>query len=40
VVLTSTREACQYGRRLAEAPVCGFLPKEDLSAVALMQIIA
>ena len=32
VVLTSSREASDYGSRLRMAPVSGFLPKNELSA--------
>ena len=40
VVLTSTREASDYGSRLREAPVLGFLPKRLLSPEALAELIA
>ena len=32
VVLTSTREARDYGGRIAASPAAGFLPKDQLSA--------
>ena len=35
VVLTSNRAATEYGPLLAQAPVRGFIPKEELSAAAL-----
>ena len=35
VVLTSSREASDYGSRLTNAPVVGFIPKRDLSGEAL-----
>ena len=35
VVLTSSRDASEYGTRLAESPVCGFIPKHELSGDAL-----
>ena len=35
VVLTSSRHAADYGRRLTEAPVRGFLPKQELSGATL-----
>ena len=35
VVLTSNRAAMEYGPLLAQAPVRGFIPKEELSAAAL-----
>jgi DNA-binding NarL/FixJ family response regulator len=40
VVLTSSREASDYGSRLADAPVRGFIPKQDLSAAALAAVLA
>ena len=39
VVLTSTREQSDYGSRLREAPVLGFLPKRLLSPEALVELI-
>lgn len=35
VILTSSREAADYGSRLEEANVLGFLPKDQLSGEAL-----
>jgi CheY-like chemotaxis protein len=35
VVLTSTREASDYGERVTSSPAAGFLPKDQLSGVAL-----
>lgn len=35
VVLTSSRDASDYGTRLANSPVSGFLPKRELSGDAL-----
>jgi CheY-like chemotaxis protein len=35
IVLTSTREASDYGGRIAASPAAGFLPKDQLSARAL-----
>lgn len=35
VVLTSTRLASDYGHRLDDAPVRGFIPKHELSGEAL-----
>jgi CheY-like chemotaxis protein len=32
IVLTSTREASDYGGRIAASPAAGFLPKDQLSA--------
>jgi two-component system, NarL family, nitrate/nitrite response regulator NarL len=35
VVLTSTREASDYGAQVTSSPAAGFLPKEQLSGGAL-----
>ena len=35
IVLTSTREARDYGGRIAASPAAGFLPKDQLSGAAL-----
>ena len=35
VVLTSSRQASEYGRRLETSPVLGFIPKEELSGPAI-----
>jgi CheY-like chemotaxis protein len=35
IVLTSSREASDYGALVAASPAAGFLPKDELSAVAL-----
>ena len=40
VVLTSSRDASDYGTRLSEAPVSGFIPKRDLSGEGLEALIA
>jgi DNA-binding NarL/FixJ family response regulator len=40
VVLVSGRDAIAYGRRLADAPVCGFLAKRDLSGAALAGLVS
>jgi CheY-like chemotaxis protein len=40
VVLTSTREASDYGERIASSPVAGFLPKAELSGSALRTLLA
>jgi len=40
VVLTSTREASDYGGRIASSPVAGFLPKDQLSGAALLEFLA
>ncbi len=39
VVLTSSRDATQYGERLRLAPVAGFIPKHELSGSALAAIV-
>lgn len=39
VVLISSRPAAVYGRRLAEAPVRGFLAKHELSGTALSALL-
>jgi DNA-binding NarL/FixJ family response regulator len=35
VVLTSSRDARAYGRRLANGPCLGFIPKEQISGAAI-----
>ncbi|HWN60876.1 MAG TPA: response regulator [Streptosporangiaceae bacterium] len=40
VVLTSTREARDYGARIASSPAAGFLPKDQLSGAALRRFLA
>lgn len=40
VVLVSSRDASVYGRRLASAPVRGFIPKSALTAPALWAVLA
>ena len=39
VVFISSREAASYGRRLAAAPVRGFIPKRALSGPALAALV-
>jgi DNA-binding NarL/FixJ family response regulator len=39
VILTSTREAADFGARLREAPVLGFVPKHEMSVQALSAIL-
>ena len=39
VILTSTRDAEDFGHRLEEAPVLGFVPKHEMSIEALMQLV-
>jgi CheY-like chemotaxis protein len=40
VVLTSTREARDYGGQIAASPAAGFLPREGLSGGALRRFLA
>jgi DNA-binding NarL/FixJ family response regulator len=40
VVLISSREAAAYGRRVAEAPVRGFIAKRELTGAALTAFVA
>ena len=39
VVLTSTREARELGRALAESPVAGFVPKQSLTGEAVASLV-
>ena len=39
MVLTSTREASDYGGRIAASPAAGFLPKDQLSGAALRRFL-
>ncbi|MFH8251995.1 response regulator transcription factor [Microbacterium sp. B2969] len=39
VVLTSTRDAAGFGRRLAATPARGFVAKHELSAAAVTRIL-
>ena len=39
VVLTSSRDARAYGRRLADGPSVGFIPKEQISGAALSDLL-
>jgi DNA-binding NarL/FixJ family response regulator len=38
IVLTSSRDAADFGMRLHSAPVAGFLHKDQLSAAALTRV--
>jgi hypothetical protein len=38
VVLTSSREASDFGERLARSPATGFIHKDDLSGAALASL--
>jgi CheY-like chemotaxis protein len=40
IVLTSTREASDYGARITASPAAGFLPKDELSGAALRRFLA
>jgi CheY-like chemotaxis protein len=40
VVLTSSRDALDYGRRLEQSPAIGFIHKDDLSGPALAALAA
>jgi CheY-like chemotaxis protein len=40
LVLTSTRDAADYGQRVATAPVAGFVPKAELSAAVLSDFLS
>jgi DNA-binding NarL/FixJ family response regulator len=40
VVLTSSRDASDYGARLRETPISGFLHKRELSSEALAALVA
>ena len=39
VILTSSRDAADFGDRLTRAPVLGFLPKAEVSAAAIDQLV-
>ncbi len=39
VVLISSRDAADYGTRIATSPAAGFLPKADLSGAALAAVL-
>jgi DNA-binding NarL/FixJ family response regulator len=39
VVLTSSRDARAYGRRLGEGPFLGFIPKERISGAAIRALV-
>jgi CheY-like chemotaxis protein len=40
IVLTSTRDASDYGSRISSSPAAGFLPKDELSGAALRRFLA
>jgi DNA-binding response OmpR family regulator len=39
IVLTSSREASDYGGLIAASPAAGFLPKDKLSGAALLRFL-
>ena len=39
IVLTSTRDASDYGGRISSSPAAGFLPKDQLSGAALRRFL-
>lgn len=39
VVLTSSREAGEYGSRLADIDVLGFIPKDEVSGAAIRKLV-
>jgi DNA-binding NarL/FixJ family response regulator len=39
VVLTSSREASEYGPRLRDAAALGFIPKDELSGAAIRSLL-
>jgi DNA-binding NarL/FixJ family response regulator len=40
VVMTSTRDASDYGMRLTAAPILGFVPKHELSGAAVSALLS
>ena len=40
VVLTSSREASEYGPRLTSSRVLGFIPKDELSGAAIRALVS
>jgi CheY-like chemotaxis protein len=40
IVLTSSRDASDYGGKIAASPAAGFLPKDELSGSALRGFLA
>ena len=39
VVMTSSRELCEFGRLVRESGACGFVPKAELSGAALTSLL-
>jgi hypothetical protein len=39
VVLTSSRDASEFGRLIADSCACGFIPKSELSGAALSALL-
>jgi len=40
LVLTSSRDASDYGQQMADSPARGFLPKQELSGAAVAALVA
>jgi DNA-binding NarL/FixJ family response regulator len=40
VVLVSSRDECDYGRKIVECGACGFVPKAELSGDAIATLLA
>ena len=40
IVLTSSRPASDYGAKISEAKVAGFLPKQELSGEAILRLVS
>ena len=40
VILTSSRAASEYGPRLVDSPVLGFVPKDELSGATILAMVA
>jgi DNA-binding NarL/FixJ family response regulator len=40
IVLTSSRDAAEYGSAVADSEVCGFIPKAELSGAAIADLLA
>jgi DNA-binding NarL/FixJ family response regulator len=40
VILTSSREASEYGPRVTQSPATGFIAKDELSGRAIVELVA
>jgi DNA-binding NarL/FixJ family response regulator len=40
VILTSSRDAAEYGPRVSESPAAGFIAKDELSGFAVAELVA